>query len=129
MRNKFLPSIIIVLLALSWEIKAQQPGQESSPSVARIPAISRLLHNRMHLYRREGTYLSGLLVGVEDDALLVRIGEGDEKVRQQNLSKVVIEIEKKGATRALRHAPGNLSPRLARLAGKKSADSIPAGHR
>jgi len=101
MRNKFLPFIIIVLLALPWEIKGQQPGQESSPSVTRIPAIPRLLHNRVHLYRREGTYLSGLLVGVEDDTLIVRIGERDEKVRRQNLSKVVIEIEKKRG----RHVP------------------------
>lgn len=101
MRNKFLPFIIIVLLALPREIKAQQPSQEPSPSVTRIPAISRLLHNRVHLYRREGTYLSGLLVGVEDDALIVRIGERDEKVRYQNLSKVVIEIEKKRG----RHLP------------------------
>ena len=95
MRNKLLPLIIIVLLAIPWEIKAQQPEQESSPSVTRIPAISRLLYNRVHIYRREGTYLSGLLVGVEDDALIVRIGERDEKLRRQNLSKVLIETEKK----------------------------------
>jgi len=95
MRNKLLPLIIIVLLAIPWEIKAQQPEQESAPSVTRTPAISRLLYNRVHIYRREGTYLSGLLVGVEDDALIVRIGERDEKLRRQNLSKVVIETEKK----------------------------------
>ena len=95
MRNKSLPLIFIVLLAIPWEIQAQQPDQESAPYVNRVPAIPRLLYNRVHMYRREGTYLSGLLVGVEDDALVVRIGERDEKLRYQNLSKVLIEIEKK----------------------------------
>lgn len=95
MRKRFLPLIIIALLTIPWEIKAQQPDQDTSQSVSKKPAVLSLLYNRVVIHRREGTYLSGLLVGVENDKLIIRIGERDEKLHYLNLSKVTIEIEKK----------------------------------
>jgi hypothetical protein len=95
MRKKFLPLIIVVLLVIPWETRAQQPDQIPSQPVSKVPAVFRLLYNRVVIQRREGISLSGLLVGVEGDTLIIRMEDRDEKIDHRNLSKVRIELEKK----------------------------------
>lgn len=95
MRKKFFPLIIIALLTIPWEIKAQPPDQDTSQSVSKRPAVLRLLYNRVVIHLRDGASLSGLLVGIEDDELIIRIGKRDEKIHYLNLSEVTIRIEKK----------------------------------
>jgi len=94
MRKRLLP-LIIALLIIPWEIKAQQLYQDTSQSVFKKPAVSRLLYNRVFIHRRDGTFLSGLLAGVENDKLIIRIGEKDEEQHYLDLLRVTIEIEKK----------------------------------
>jgi hypothetical protein len=47
------------------------------------------------VYPREGSVLSGLLIGIERNALIIRVGKKDEKIPFRNLTKVMIEAKKK----------------------------------
>jgi hypothetical protein len=101
MRNVIFLVFILVLLANPWEMRGQQTHQRSSTSVSQMPTTLSLLFNRVLIYRREGGPRSGLLVGVESNALIIRVGKKDEKLVRTNLAKVIIETEKKTSRNVL----------------------------
>lgn len=101
MRKVFILIFILVFIMSPWEIRGQQLATSSSPSISEIPAILSLLFNRILVYLREGGAFTGLLVGIESNSLIVRIGKKDEKIPFQNLAKVIIETEKKTSRNVL----------------------------
>lgn len=101
MQKIFKLFFIIIFVISPWEIKGQQVRQPSSSSVSKTPAAFSVLYNRVLAYPREGGVLSGLLIGIERNALVIRVGKKDEKIPFRNLAKVVIEATKKTSKNAL----------------------------
>lgn len=92
---------IFILLFCLLEVKGQQIKKNPSASISEMPISTSLLFNNVLVSRREGGSVYGLLVGVESEAVIVRVRGKDEKIPLSNLSKVVIETEKKTSRNAL----------------------------
>lgn len=94
-RKGFFLVFILAFLFNPWKIWGQKVDKDSSLPVTQIPISPNLHFNRVLLYPREGRVLSGLLVGMESDKFIVRVGEKDEKIPYHNMAKVIIETKKK----------------------------------
>jgi len=94
MRKGFFPVLVLVLLINTWEINGQQLDTSSSHLVPERQTALRVLFNKVLVYFRDGSYLSGLLVGVENNLLVLRTKGQDEKIPLNNLVKVIIETDK-----------------------------------
>jgi hypothetical protein len=89
------------LLIFSDGIAAQkQHESQTSRRLAKQAHID-FLFNNVAIHLRDGEILSGLLVGLENTSLIVRMAAKDERIPLNNLSKVVIEKEKKKSRSAL----------------------------
>jgi len=95
MRKGIFLILTLAFLFYPWEMRGGQLDQSSSSSVSELPTALGLLFNRVSVYRKQGGAIFGLLVGVDSDSLIVRLGKNDEKVHYRNLAKVTIETEKK----------------------------------
>jgi len=94
MRKGIFVILTLAFLLYPWEMRGGQTGQSSSSSVSELPTALGLLFNRVSVYRKEGGPIFGLLVGVDSESLIVRLGKNDERVHYRNLAKVTIETEK-----------------------------------
>lgn len=92
---------MFILLFCSLEATGQQTEKSPSPSISEMPTAISFLFNYVSVYRRKGGSLYGLLVGIESNALIMRVRGKDEKIPLRNLSKVLIETEKKTSRNAL----------------------------
>jgi len=95
MRKGIFLILTLAFLLYPWEMRGGQADQSSSSSVSELPTAFGLLFNRVSVYQKQGGAIFGLLVGVDSDSLIVRLGKNDEKVHYRNLAKVTIETEKK----------------------------------
>lgn len=94
-RKGFIIVPFLILLAIPNEVKGLQSNQNLSPPSPKTQTSLAVLYNKVLVFSREGRMLSGLLVGVENDSLVIRVGTKDEAIPLQNLGKVVIETKKK----------------------------------
>ena len=94
MQKRLILLLTLVLLLNAWKVIGQQVDTSSSSSVSKLPTGFSVLFNKVVVYSQEGSIFSGLLVGVENDKLILRIGGQDKKIPQKNLAKVIIETEK-----------------------------------
>lgn len=92
---------ILIFIFGPYEIRGQDISKDPSQSSAEIPINPKLFFNRIVVYRLNDTTLSGVLVGVESNALIVRVGIKNEKVFSKSLVNVAIEIKKKTGKNAL----------------------------
>lgn len=95
MRKGIFLILTLAFLFYPWEMRGGQADQSSSSSVSELPTALSLLFNRVSVYRKQGGAIFGLLVGVDSESLIVRLGKNDEKVHYRDLAKVTIETEKK----------------------------------
>jgi hypothetical protein len=95
MRKGILLILILFFLVNPGEIRSQNADQNQSLSGSEIPTALSMLFNRVLVYLREGGALSGLLVGVKNDNLILRISGRDEEIPLDNLARVTIETERK----------------------------------
>ena len=101
MRKRLSLLLTLVLLLGTWKVMGQQVDQSSPPSVSDLPTAPSVLFNKVLVYLREGGALSGLLVGIESNALILRINGQNEKIQLNNLARVIIDVEKKTSRNTL----------------------------
>jgi hypothetical protein len=87
----FILALIIQLVVLT------QLRAESHPKFQAVQEETALevLFNRVLIYCKDGSRLSGLLVGVEGDSLIMRVGTTDERIQRNDLEKIIIQKNKK----------------------------------
>jgi len=101
MRKRLSLLLTLVLLLSVWKVMGQQVDQSSPPSVSELPTAPSVLFNKVLVNLREGGALSGLLVGIESNALILRISGQNEKIQLNSIAWVTIEIEKKTSRNTL----------------------------
>ena len=89
---------IIFMLALFvhiGELTELRAEPNSKHELGQEETALEVLFNRVLIYHKDGGRISGLLVGVEGDALIVRVGTKDERIQFNNLAKIIIQKDKK----------------------------------
>ena len=71
-----------------------QTNIQSEPGSSRIPAIMRLLYNRVIVSRLTNGPLIGLLVGVENNSLVIKIKEEEQMISYNDIAEIIIEVKK-----------------------------------
>lgn len=94
MRKASILIFISIFLIIPWEIGAQQTNQIPPTAVSMIPAEPSVRFSKVMAYLKEGGILSALLVGVENDNLILRAGGQNKKIPLNSLARVIIETEK-----------------------------------
>jgi hypothetical protein len=73
-------------------------GQNAQPISVQTPAALNILFSRVVVTLKDGRFLTGSLLGLEDDSLVLRVGKNIEKILQNDMAKLQIETETKTAS-------------------------------
>lgn len=92
--------IVLILALLALLVSTRDAfGQKVKPSllssISQMPTAPSMFFSKVVVYLQEGGVFTGLLVGVENDLLVVRSGGRDKNIHLSNLAKVSIEREEK----------------------------------
>jgi len=101
MKNTLIILSTVVMLIFSDALAAQKRHESQTSENFSKQAHIDLLFNSIVIHLRDGEILSGLLVGLDNTSLVVRVAEQDERFPLDNLAKVVIEKERKKSRSAL----------------------------
>jgi hypothetical protein len=95
--------LIIMLTLLIQLVELTELRAEPDLNLGEVQEETSLevLFNRILIYLKEGGRLSGLLVGIEGNTLIVRIGTKDERIQLDSLGKIIIQKDKKKGFYAL----------------------------
>jgi hypothetical protein len=92
----YLEVFLLVLMGLV-SAQEQSAGQDVQSISVQTPAALSILFNRAVASLRGGRFLTGLIVGLDGDSLVMRVGKKDEKIPLNDLAKVDIETDKRTA--------------------------------
>lgn len=95
MRKLLCLIFIVTLLVPVGEFTALRAESISKQESVQGETTLDVLFNVVLIYLKDGSRLSGLLVGIEGDVLIVRIGGKDERIQSRNITKIIIKREKK----------------------------------
>jgi hypothetical protein len=89
-----------IIFMMAFLIQMGEPNQLRAESYPKPKAVQEetaleVLFNRVLIYCKDGSRLSGLLVGVEGDALIMRVGTTDERIQRNDFEKIIIQKNKK----------------------------------
>ncbi len=84
-------AILFLTSAAALSAAVQEPG----PTPGRTSAAPDRLFSQVVLRLRDGRFVTGLLLGFEDDAIVLRVGKNDVKTPRTDLAQVTIERERK----------------------------------
>jgi|WetSurMetagenome_2_1015567.scaffolds.fasta_scaffold22418_4 hypothetical protein len=95
--KKTLILIVLTVFVLSaagstTAVAQQEPSGIPSGRTAAAPGR---LFSQVVLRLMDGRFVTGLLLGFEDDAIVLRVGNGEVKVRRTDLALVTVERERK----------------------------------
>jgi len=83
---------LIIVISSALPAAGQEPAEKPSGRTAAAPDR---LFSQVVLRLRDGRFVTGLLLGFEDDAVVLRVGEGEVKTRRADLAQVTIDRERK----------------------------------
>jgi hypothetical protein len=92
--RKYLRVIIIVLFVMCGRnVIAQTTSQPAPPATAMIsPALDKLFC-KVLIVMEDGRQVLGLLLGLEGDTLVLRLGNNKENIPLNNMAEVSMETE------------------------------------
>jgi hypothetical protein len=90
---------LVVAACLIIIISSARPaaGQEPGATPGRTAAAPDRLFSQVVLRLRDGRFVTGLLLGFEDDAIVLRVGKDDVKTSRADLAQVTVERDVKAA--------------------------------
>lgn len=89
---------LIIVISSVLTAAGQEPAGSSSGRTAAAPDR---LFSQVVLCLQDGRFVTGLLLGFEDDAIVLRVGEGEVKTRRTDLAQITIDREQKSGGYAL----------------------------
>lgn len=89
---------LIIVISSAWPVAGQEPARQLSGRTAAAPDR---LFSQVVLRLKDGRFVTGLLLGFEDDAIVLRVGEGEVKIRRTDLAEVTVDRERKSGGYAL----------------------------
>lgn len=89
-----------IIFTMAFLIQMGEPNQLKAESYPNLDVVQEetaleVLFNRVLIYCKDGSRLSGLLVGIEGDSLIMRVGTTDERIQRNDLEKIIIQKNKK----------------------------------
>lgn len=94
MKKSFIYAVLLLFFIQTYALPVLRAEPGTKQKLEHEESAFESLFNRILVYSKDGNRLFGLLAGIKNNSLVVRVDEKDEEIQLNNLKNVVIQKQK-----------------------------------